>query len=186
MFFIKNLFIHKRLLGTRRNAWLVAVGFAFYILLSAPWIQNFSRWLRSHNLLRITLCLLFAAVLLYLLIYFITQVRLQAKAYITFALVITFGFLLMRGLYSLEEKLHFLEYALLALFFFKALKFHFHDFRRYLFAILLASATGLADELWQGLLPNRVCDPWDIYYNFAGGTLGILMAWIRQRYGTHG
>lgn len=180
-----NFFIHRRLLADKLRAWLIAWGFAAYILFSAPWILFFSQWLRRHHLLLITMLILFAAVLLYLLAYFIVQVRLQGQAYVTFALVSLFGFLLMRNLHSLEEKIHFLEYALLALLFFKALKFHYRDARRYLFAILLAAGVGVLDELWQGILPNRVYDPWDIYYNTAGGVLGTLMAWIRQKYGTN-
>lgn len=84
---------------------------------------------------------------------------------------------------ALEEKIHLLEYAFLALLIFKACKFQFKGILLYGIPLLLTIVIGWTDELWQGLLPNRVYDIQDVLDNALGGLLGMGFAWIRQTYG---
>lgn len=74
---------------------------------------------------------------------------------------------------SPEEKLHFIEYGLVALLAFAAAPMKLHRWRRYLFAAVLCAIAGWIDEGIQALLPTRYYDLRDVGFNAAAGVMAL-------------
>jgi VanZ family protein len=74
-----------------------------------------------------------------------------------------------------EERIHFVEYAVLGVLLYFALREGILGRRLILYIPALVFIIGLGDELIQGILPNRVYDFRDVLMNLAGGILGELI-----------
>ena len=82
------------------------------------------------------------------------------------------------GLSRLElsiERVHFLEYGLLSLFVFRALKHNIRDKSIYLWSGIIVFCLGFLDEGIQYVLPNRVYETKDVIVNGVAGILGLLV-----------
>jgi hypothetical protein len=92
---------------------------------------------------------------------------------------------------SPEERTHLVEYTMVALLIYEALKERAGNDRRVPVPALLAIGTtallGVLDEGIQALLPSRVFDPIDILFNALAGLMAVLanvaLAWARRRVG---
>ena len=88
-----------------------------------------------------------------------------------------------------EERSHLIEYGVLAIFIYEALKERKKNGGKIRFpplvAIILASVCGLIDEGIQAVLPLRVFDPIDIAFNTLAATMAVVssfvLSWIRTR-----
>ncbi len=76
-----------------------------------------------------------------------------------------------------EEAIHFIEYALLSYFLFKALGHQIHDWTIYLTGVVFVSFVGTIDEFLQWLMPQRIFDFKDIGLNTLAGGLLLLTIW---------
>ena len=73
------------------------------------------------------------------------------------------------------EKVHFLFYAVwghLALYSFLALLQN--SLKAYAISLILGILAGWCDELIQAMTPNRIYDPWDIFFNGVGVFIGLM------------
>lgn len=77
-----------------------------------------------------------------------------------------------------EEKLHFLEYAILSLLIYRALSLDVRGWRLYLFSFILVFILGWMDELIQYILPNRYYEFRDVAMNGIGGIIGLVFVFI--------
>jgi hypothetical protein len=84
-----------------------------------------------------------------------------------------------------EEKLHFIQYGLLALLADQAAPTGWSPPRRFVSCALFVAAAGWVDELIQALLPNRYYDLRDVGFNALAGLLALgslaLVRWVRTR-----
>ena len=88
-----------------------------------------------------------------------------------------------------EERSHLIEYGVLAIFMHEALKERNRQGKSVkrpgLIAFLAASLIGLFDELIQLLIPARVFDPVDIFFNtfasFLAITASTALSWARRK-----
>jgi hypothetical protein len=79
------------------------------------------------------------------------------------------------------ERLHFFEYALLAVAIERVLRPHIRDVGRPFVGMLCAYFVGMGDEIIQWLLSNRHGEIIDVFLNGWGGVLGILLIpWPQQ------
>jgi hypothetical protein len=89
---------------------------------------------------------------------------------------------------SPEEKLHFIEYGLLALLADRAAPARWSARGRFIGAALFVISAGWVDELIQGLLPSRHYDLRDVGFNAVAGFLALgsltLVRWARTRAGS--
>jgi len=167
-----------------RWAWGRAILFTLILLAGAPWAAILSGWLRGHHLLRIVVGAASALLILYLIIDLRWRLRIvDWRAYAFLSVIGGAALLLAQGVTSVEEKIHFLEFTLLAFFFFKAVKFSQKGARLYGISLLLTTLVGWIDEIWQGILPQRVYDVRDVFFNACGGMIGVGVGWVRQAYG---
>lgn len=82
------------------------------------------------------------------------------------------------GLSRLElpiERIHFIEYGLLSILIFRALRHNLRDKSIYVWSGIAVFCLGLLDEGIQYLLPNRVYDTRDVIVNGIAGILGLLL-----------
>jgi len=80
---------------------------------------------------------------------------------------------LVLGMEVPEERMHFLQYGLIALLARRALA-GARPVLQYALAVLLAALFGLGDELIQGALPDRVYDPRDVLVNGVAAALALM------------
>lgn len=87
-------------------------------------------------------------------------------------------------MHSPEEKLHFIQYGLLAVLALVAAPARWSWGRRYLGAALFTAAAGWVDELIQGLLPTRHYDLRDVGFNALAGVFALsalaAIRWARR------
>jgi hypothetical protein len=74
-----------------------------------------------------------------------------------------------------EERVHFLEYAVLGVMLYFALREKIKGRKVFIGIALIVFFIGLGDELIQGILPNRFYQFTDVLLNFFGGILGELI-----------
>jgi hypothetical protein len=73
------------------------------------------------------------------------------------------------------DRIHLLEYGLLACLLRTALRIDFSSIRAYVFGFLIAAGFGVLDECVQHFLPNRVFEVRDILANVVAAGLGLLV-----------
>jgi hypothetical protein len=75
------------------------------------------------------------------------------------------------------EKIHLIEYGLLGIFLYNALKIDLDRFgaKLYLCGALICTIIGAVDEVIQGFLPSRIFDWRDIFLNGASSALALLV-----------
>lgn len=87
-----------------------------------------------------------------------------------------------------DERTHLMEYSVVAVFIYAALKERASQGRRVPFLALVAavatSLLGLIDECFQAFLPSRVFDPMDILFNVLAALMAVVamvvLGWARQ------
>jgi len=146
-------------------------------------------WLRQRNMLRLSvaLVLLIAAVLVLRSLLRRRPGRRGLAVIGAFALVFV---LLLVFMGRAEERLHLVEYGLVAAFIYRALmerRLHGAMTRASpaLVAVLLTAGFGWLDEGVQALLPSRVYDLRDVAFNAVAGLLTVAalatLSWAERR-----
>ena len=72
------------------------------------------------------------------------------------------------------EKIHFSEYSLLSFLLFRFLRHWKSKRSAYAWTLLGVCLIGFLDESVQGLVPNRVYDPRDLWFNGVAGVFGLV------------
>ena len=88
-----------------------------------------------------------------------------------------------------EERTHLIEYGVVAVFIYEALKERASQGRHLpvpaLLAIVATALVGVLDECIQAFLPSRVFDPRDILFNVLAGVIAVAasvtLGWARRR-----
>lgn len=79
---------------------------------------------------------------------------------------------------SPEERTHLMEYSIVSVLIYQALRERVSNDRRVpvpaLFALVLTVLVGWLDEGIQAVLPNRVYDNFDVFSNFVAAVIGIV------------
>ncbi|MBI5787527.1 MAG: VanZ family protein [Candidatus Schekmanbacteria bacterium] len=161
--------------------------YILFIFLTAPWlpaiIRQTAKWsaidLTSFlTYIRVTsLAMLALVIILYM---FISQCYKNIFSwFITILVGGGFAFLTTRTA-AAAEVTHFLEYGGLSVYIFYKLddvKNLPYPFERYYKAAFFSLLVGVADELYQGLLPTRYYDINDIMLNVVSAVLGLIFIW---------
>ncbi len=80
-----------------------------------------------------------------------------------------------------EEKIHFVEYGILAYLVFQAIDVDIQKPIVYGYAFLLTALFGWMDERIQYILPNRYYQTEDVILNCISGALGLLLVFVIKR-----
>lgn len=163
----------------------LTVATALFILFSAPWARQVLNWLKVNlglGLLKVLIGILFicaGAAFIYL-------IRLWKKPPARIVLIII---LFLAGLfYSFtisaypEERVHLMEYGALGLLACASRRGETEKgWRRLFIPLIIVFGVGAADEFFQWLLPSRVGDFRDLFFNFLGGLWGVALYFAAKK-----
>ncbi|MDD9943096.1 MAG: VanZ family protein [Myxococcales bacterium] len=163
-----------------RFAWPVFLGYVAAVFGALPFARDLVLALRSTNLLAGSVTAVYAASVAVVVYHVVFDLR--ASDWLAFAVVaLLIGVIaaLLLGLSIPEERVHFLQYAVMALLARNALSSRrpgqVGAARALLGAVVLTSALGVADEGVQWLLPQRVFDLRDIWLNVGAVVVGLAL-----------
>jgi len=165
-----------------RRWWRLSLAYLAGIYLSLYPLQFALDFLRARNLLRLSLAVLFAAAAAAVAVW----MRRRAAGRLEWLALAGVGAVyaaLVERMTILQERLHLLEYGVLALGFRAALEARRRRGalggsagRAAVGAWLLTALAGWLDEGIQGLLPNRIYDLRDVGFNALAGALALASA----------
>jgi VanZ like family len=165
--------------GSSRSAspgsrWLVLGAYVALVYGSLPWTRDVLIALDQQRLVGgvVTASYFGAAVLVAYHVVF--DVRLTDR--VAFGALVVLGAgvgALVLGLAIPEERLHFLQYGLMAILARRAVASRLGGSRQYLAAVAIAAAAGWGDELVQAVLPGRVYDLRDVLINASAAALAM-------------
>jgi len=118
--------------------------------------------------------------------FFVSMVRRRRELgilrfFLLAGLVVIYGCLLKYQCRFPAERLHLMEYGLLAYLSYSALRLHVPRMPAYVLGFLISSAFGFLDEVIQYVLPNRVFEYRDVMTNVIASGLGLLVAGLCLR-----
>ena len=156
------------------------LGYVAAVFGALPFARDLVLALRSTNLLAGSVTAVYAASVAVVVYHVVFDLR--ASDWLAFAVVaLLIGVIaaLLLGLSIPEERVHFLQYAVMALLARNALSSRrpgqVGAARALLGAVVVTSALGVADEGIQWLLPQRVFDLRDIWLNVGAVVVGLAL-----------
>jgi hypothetical protein len=158
---------------------LAAILVAIYSTLGV--VRPISNWLRDHHLLRLSVGIAFAlaATTMAWLIFRDSRNR-APKVLISLLVIAAIYAAVILPMSSPEEKVHFIEYGVVALLAEGSTPKAWSQRKKYIAAALFVFAAGWIDELIQALLPSRYYDLRDVAFNATAGVIALLaMAALR-------
>ncbi|MBP9824308.1 MAG: VanZ family protein [Thermoanaerobaculia bacterium] len=157
------------------RTWVLVGIYVAVLFASVPFARDIVVGLREQHLLGTSVTLLYFAAVVGLVYHVVFDVRLSDRiAFLALVLLALVTGSLVLGLAVPEERIHFLQYGLLALLCRRALAWHFEPRGQVLGAVALASVAGVLDEVLQGVTPDRVCDARDMMINSVAAFLAIV------------
>lgn len=152
------------------------MGYLSFIYGTLEIVRGPTGFLRSHNLLRLTLSVLYAIFFSGFLRRLIRARNPDSWRYLTVGLVFA-AYIWIGFSYVLpEEQFHFFEYGLLGWLFMIAVEGHIgYNWMAFLLSAVLSGTAGWLDETLQGLTPSRHYDIHDIMLDGASAILGLFL-----------
>ena len=178
----------SRSLRRERRLWIAAAGWILLIYSTLYYVRGPIEFLRERNLLRFTVAAVFLLTAA-TVTFFLLRRRPGRRALAVLGVSAVVYLVLFMMMERAEEKLHFIEYGVLAGVFYAALLERAHRSRGSTrgqwtwwpapLAILLTSAFGWGDEGIQAVLPNRVYELRDVGLNVAAAIVAVaaIEAW---------
>lgn len=161
-------------LGGPRSSWIIFGICLAAIYASLPFVRGVVIALRDQHLLSLAITLMFFVTGVAVAYYVVFDVRLSDRtAFFALALIAAAVGSLILGLSIPEERVHFLEYGLLAILARHALSWNVGPPRQYFLGLAITGAAGLVDELLQGVIPGRFFDWRDVAINGVAALLAL-------------
>jgi hypothetical protein len=138
-------------------------------------VRPISNWLRDHHLLRLAVAVSFglAATTMSWLIFRDPRNR-SPKALLSLLGIALLYAAVILPMSSPEEKVHFIEYGIVALLAEGSAPKAWSQRKKYIAAAVFVFAAGWVDELIQALLPSRYYDLRDVAFNATAGVIALL------------
>ena len=156
------------------RSWALLSGYVLAIFASLPFVREVVIALRQQHLLGGAVTLLYFVAAVAVVYHVVFDVQLSDKiAFLALVLLTAVTGAMILGLSIPEERVHFVQYGLLALLARGALAWHLKPWQQYVGALLVAATAGWLDELIQGLLPDRVYDLRDVAINAVAALLAL-------------
>jgi len=158
-----------------RTARIALAVYLLAIYSTLAYVRVITNALRDRGVLRISVGVAFvlaASVALWLI--FRARERRTMRMLLTLAAVAAAYGLVIWPMESPEEKIHFIQYGVVAL-------LAYASFGSYVASAIFVLAAGWIDEGIQGLLPSRFYDLRDVAFNAAAGVLALLAHAVSSR-----
>ena len=131
-------------------------------------VRPVSNFLRDRGLLRVTVGIAFAVAATTALTLIFRNPRNRTRRVVLGLIAVAIAYAaVIYPMDSPEEKIHFIEYGVVAL-------LAYASFRRYVPAFLFVAVAGWIDEGIQALLPSRFYDLRDVAFNAAAGLMALV------------
>jgi len=172
------------------RSWAVLIVYVLAIFASLPFVRGVVIALQQQNLLGGAVTLLYFVAVVAVAYHVVFDVGLSDRiAFLALVLLAGVTGAMILGLAIPEERIHFIQYGLMALLARRALEWHWQPWQQYVGAFLIAAGAGWVDELIQGLLPNRVYDLRDVAINAVAALLALAadevlhnrLGWLPER-----
>ena len=152
----------------------VAVSILAFAAVARP-IQKYLRTiLESEGMMLFVLAVFLAGGILF--IYISRFWKLPLKNIVFTMIIFLAGLIYSFSLHLPEERIHLVQFGLLGLLACPSWRGRSAGRWRWIWRpLLFVSLVGAADEVWQGILPDRFFDLRDILFNALGGAWGILL-----------
>jgi len=155
-----------------------AVIFTGIIYLTLPFARAMSNFLSGHDLLKITIYLSLFLFSFSGLIFIFRYIGFRPVNFVFILLFfLAYGYIV-QTYDILVEKIHFVEYGILALLLYWALRSHVKSFLIYPLSLVIIFFIGWGDEGIQYLLPDRYYDLRDVILNALAGGLILVLIFI--------
>ncbi len=160
--------------GSAARSWALLAGYILLIFASLPLVRGVVIALRQQHLLGGAVTLVYFLAAVAVVYHVVFDVRLSDRiAYFALVLLAAVTGAMVLGLAIPEERIHFVQYGLMALLARRALAWHVAPPRQIPGAFVLAAVAGWVDELIQGVLPDRVYDLRDVAINAVAALLAL-------------
>ena len=166
----------------RKKYWLWVLGWIALIYSTLSIVRPICEYLKKHTPFAVFMNVLMACLLAALVILLVFKIRIHRGASLVWLFFVLSGY--SYGLWMIkypEEKLHFVEYGLLAFLIHRACCLDLRKELSYIVAFILTSLAGWGDEMLQGVLPNRYYQTDDVLLNIFSGLLGLGLVFIFER-----
>ena len=163
----------------RKKYRLHALIWLLCIYASLPIARPLTEFLRTKIPLNPLITLSFFITFLWINFVLIKKIKIKKRSsYVLLAAITLVGIFILNYIKIPEEKIHFLQYGLLAFLIHRALTWDVSKIKSYWITLILTSACGWIDEGLQHLLPRRYYDTRDVLFNILGGILGLCVVFI--------
>jgi len=152
------------------------------IYISLPWVRPVCDFLKAKTPFPLLINGLMIAIVVGLAL-LIGRRRVLRGAFSYFGVLSVFagyGFLLL-FLKIPEERIHLIEYGILAFLVFRAAALDYQGIKSYAIAFVISSLVGWVDEIIQHFLPNRYYQNSDVFLNMVSAGLGLFVVFIFRR-----
>jgi VanZ family protein len=163
---------------SKKSLWGLALGYVGFIYATLGVIRLATNALRNLGILNLTVVcgyILVVGICLLLLI------RSRTRDWWRYAVLVgalSSYYFLAENLRAPEEKIHFFEYGLVGILFFRALQAHVKKpWAALIGALILGAMAGWLDEVIQKFVPGRYYDVRDIFINIESVALGLVI-WV--------
>ena len=158
-------------LRTARVALAVVLA-AIYTTLGV--VRTITNFLRDHGLLRVSVVAAFVIAGAVVCWWILRNARNRSRRVLRTTLLVGLAYaVVIVPMKSPEEKIHFIEYGIVAVLAHAAAPRKWSRGKRFIACLLFVAAAGWIDEGIQGLLPSRVYDLRDVAFNAAAGLMAL-------------
>ena len=166
--------MQRKIWWTVISAYVLLV-YATLSVVSVMW-EQIDGLLGGRGPLVVMLLVLLAAILVLVHMVFVKKEK-EAKGYLLFLLFLWVYLALWKIANLPAEKMHLIEYCLLAIMVYNALKIDInpYEWRLYIFGGVFCILIAFIDEIIQGILPNRVFDFRDIFVNVMSSLTALMV-----------
>lgn len=155
--------------------------FTAIIFLTLPFARSISNYLEIHNLLKYSV---YSIIFIFITICCISTFKYIGLNLLNVAILLIFFIIYMTIIQRYKimvEKIHFIEYGILAFLIFSALKEYSKNTTIYLTSFIILSCIGWIDEIIQHFLPDRLYDIRDVFLNSLSGTLILIFIYVVEK-----
>jgi hypothetical protein len=153
----------------RSMAWVGLIYSTLYI------VRPICNWLKTTIPFSQTMAVIFVVLVVLLLIKGLMTKGLSWQRKLLFSLIMGAYILLLQSVEYPEEKVHLLEYGVLAYLLYKAFEWCRVPFQHILAVVLIGALVGYGDEVIQYFLPNRYFEWSDVFLNAKSVVLGLIV-----------
>lgn len=157
------------------------LAFTSLIYLTIPFARDIEGILRTHKMLMTGVYLALVLFIAAGIFFIVRYIGYRPFNILVLALFIAIYVMIIKQYSILAEKIHFIEYGLLAFLVYYSLRLIRKGVAVYPLSLVIVTAVGWGDELIQYFLPSRVYDIRDVFLNALSGALVLILLYIVDR-----